>query len=266
MFNKFKLFFLVVCVISAVMITGCVTTTNLIQQREDVRTERTTASYMSEGRGWGKKLLDGNVKPGKLDESLVNTLIGNQDFVNVIQAFEDGWGKTLDDAVRVFIVLVAEGSQADREFFINKFDTIYTGKYQKTEKLKSGGGYVTLLSEGGTKLYLDIKTTSAFLDIPSPKSLKGEIYRQAFRAMGDEWGKRLSTNLIKRGDLVDLLRRTKVALKEEGQFNENLDIIYNNFLTSYGTDAEEVFASLLKEAGYNEKLEQVNNPKSKKAK
>src|SRR6266568_7255822 len=147
MFNKFKLFFLVVCVISAVMITGCVTTTNLIQQREDVRTERTTASYMSEGRGWGKKLLDGNVKPGKLDESLVNTLIGKnldyfnvhedlkeafkkgfrmgyedriadlvlgphiteaagrignrtgQDFVNVIQAFEDGWGKTLDDAV-----------------------------------------------------------------------------------------------------------------------------------------------------------------------
>lgn len=293
--------------------TGCVTTTNF-QQSADVRTERTTASYMSEGRGWGKKLLDGGIKPGKLDPPLVTTLIGKnldyfnvhedlkeafkkgfrmgyedriadlvlgphiteaagrigtrtgQDFVNVIQAFEEGWGRTLDDAVRVFIVLVAEGSQADREFFISNFDTIYAGKYNRTEKLKSGGGYVTLMSEGGTKLYLDIKTTSAFLDIPSPRSLKGEIYRQAFRAMGDEWGKRLSTNLIKRTDLVDLLRRIKVALKEEGQFSENIDIIFSSFVASYGTDAEDVFKSLLKEAGYNERTENVIDNRSKKHK
>ncbi len=172
------------------------------------------------------------------------------DFVTVTENFEDGWKQTFNDAVRVFIVLIAEGSQADREYFISQFDEVYAAKYHKTEKIKADGGFRKLLSQGGTILFLNVKTTSAALDIPSPTSLEGEIYKQAFTAMGDEWGKRLSNNLIKRSDLIELLRRTKAALKEKGDFNENLGIVRNSFENSYGTDAGEIFAGLIREAGY----------------
>ncbi len=285
-------------VVFSFWLSGCTINANTFKRDDSIRTERTAASYINEGRVWGKKLREIKAVPGKTDEQLIETLIGNNvdyfnvheelkeafkrgfrmgyedriadlvlgphiteaagrigertgtHFVSVVKNFENGWGGTLNDAVRVFIVLVAEGSQADREYFIKQFDLIYTTKYNDTEKLKSAGGYISLISEGGTKLYLNIKTTSAFLDIPSPTSLKGEIYRQAFRAMGDEWGKRLSTNLVKRGDLIDLLRRIKAALKEEGEFSQNLSIVKNSFIDSYGTDADEVFTSMLKEAGY----------------
>lgn len=285
-------------VIFCAWLGGCTINANTFQHDDSNRTERTAASYINEGRIWGKKLREIKATPGKTDEQLIKTLMGQNldyfyvheelkeafkrgfrmgyedriadlvlgphiteaagrigartgtDFVGVVQNFERGWGGTLNDAVRVFIVLVAEGSQADREYFIKQFDHVYTTKFNDTEKLKSAGGYISLISEGGTKLYLNIKTTSAFLDIPSPTSLKGEIYRQAFRAMGDEWGKRLSTNLVKRSDLIDLLRRIKAALKEEGEFNQNLNIVKNSFIDSYGTDADEVFTSMLKEAGY----------------
>jgi hypothetical protein len=301
MFNKIRM--LIVFGYSAIIfvgISGCTANLNTVERIDTVRTERTSASYMNEGRFWGQKLREAKVTPGNLDEAFIKNFIGQNldyfnvheelkeafkrgfrmgyedriadlvlgphiteaagrigertstDFVKVIQNFEVGWGGTLNDAVRVFIVLVAEGSQADREYFIQRFDQVYSAKYQSTEKLKSGGGYISLMSEGGTKLYLNVKTTSAFLDIPSPRSLKGEIYRQAFRAMGDEWGKRLSTNLVKRNDLIDLLRRIKAALKEEGEFNQNLNIVNSSFVESYGTDAQEVFTSLLKEAGYAE--------------
>jgi hypothetical protein len=161
-------------------------------------------------------------------------------------------------------VLVAEGSQSDREYFIHQFDQQYSKKYQATQNLKSGGGFVQMLSDGGTQLFLSIKTTAAFLDIPSPKSLKGEIYRQAFRAMGDEWGKRLSTNLVKRSELIELLRRIKAALREEGDFRQNLDIIHDNFIKAYGTEADEVFESLLNEAGYIERPANNINKKPRK--
>jgi len=108
----------------------------------------------------------------------------------------------------VFITLISEGSQADREKFIKEFIDVYNEKYASTQKMLKKGGFITQTSEGGTLLHIDYskgKTLGA-LDIPEPKILQKEIYHQAFKVMGDELGRRFSTNLIKRPDLVDLLR------------------------------------------------------------
>lgn len=172
-------------------------------------------------------------------------------FVNVIETFEGGWAQTLRNAVDIFVVLITEGSQKDREIFINRFDKIYTDKYQKTRALLEAVGFTEQVTEGGTTLYIDVTKTVATLNIPKPETLKTEIYQQTFKVMGDEWGRRHSTNLIKRGDLVDLLRRSKTALQEvEPGLKGNLNIIRVDFVKSYGTDAENVFDGLLKEAGY----------------
>lgn len=174
------------------------------------------------------------------------------DFINVISAFEIGWAKDLRNAVDVFIVLISEGSQADREVFIKKFTDKYNEKYVDTDQKLKGGGFITQTSEGGTKLYIDMKKTRAVLDIPSTRDLKTEIYHQTFRVMGDEWGKRYSTNLIKREELVELLRRCKPVLNEvEG---DNLMTVYESFANSYGTDAEDIFKGLIKDAGYKQGL------------
>ena len=133
-----------------------------------------------------------------------------------ITAFERGWAETLKRAIDVFITLISEGSQADREKFIAKFIDIYSVKYAETQKMLKQGGHMTQMSEGGTLLYIDYsrgKTLGA-LDIPHPSILKTEIYHQAFKVMGDELGRRFSTNLIKRNDLIELLCRSKTALEE----------------------------------------------------
>lgn len=181
-------------------------------------------------------------------------------FVNVIETFEKGWAETLRNAVEVFIVLISEGSQADRELFIDRFTRVYTDKFDATQRILKSRGYMTQVSEGGTLLFLDYskgKTLGA-LDIPAPEALKGEIYQQTFKVMGDEWGRRFSTNLIKRDELIDLLRRAKTALQEtpkaepslEARLQRNLGIIYTAFRESYGTDADNVFQSLVRDAGY----------------
>ena len=176
-------------------------------------------------------------------------------FVEVINAFEKGWAETLNRAINVFITLISEGSQADRERFIQRFTAEYTAKYTATRALLASGGFVTQMSEGGTMLYIDARKTIAVLDIPQPDVLKAEIYHQTFRVMGDEWGKRLSHNLIKRDELIDLLRRSKTALMEvQPGLDGNLAMIRGSFVQkeSYGTDAENVFRSLMRDAGYAE--------------
>jgi len=184
-----------------------------------------------------------------------------QKFVEVINDLEKGWAETLSKAIDVFITLISEGSQADRENFIKKFTDEYANKYNESqEKLKSGG-LVTQISEGGTTLFIDARKTLAVLNIPSPSVLKTEIYRQTFRVMGDEWGRRLSHNLIKREELVDLLRRSKTALQEiVGGISGNLAIIQEAFVSSYGTDGEDVFKQLIKESG----LPELSSPLPKK--
>ncbi len=94
------------------------------------------------------------------------------EFVRVIERFEKDWIETLRKAIDVFIVLIAEGSQADREGFIEEFNAIYSNKYNATQALLISGGFMAQMSEGGTALYIDMTKVKAVLDIPSPKSLK----------------------------------------------------------------------------------------------
>lgn len=174
-------------------------------------------------------------------------------FVEVVETFEKNWADRLRYAVDVFVTLISEGSQADREEFIANFEKIYDEKYRKTQTALKAGGFVMQTSEGGTTLFLDARSVKAVLDIPSTRVLKAEIYRQTFKVMGDEWGQRLSHNLIKRDQLVDLLRRSKTALQEVSPgLAGNLAIVRESFETSYKTDAANVFRSLGKEAGYDD--------------
>jgi len=195
----------------------------------------------------------------------------SKQFVDVINAFENGWAGNIRHAIDVFIFLRSEGSQSDRETFIKNFTDTYQQKWKATQEILTSHGIMTQVSEGGTMLYLDYskgKTLGA-LDIPQPEALKTEIYHQTFKVMGDEWGRRLSTNLIKRDELIDLLRRSKTALEEvKPGLAGNLGIIHDAFVKkdSYGTDAENVFISLIRAAGYQENpVSQVNNdpPKAK---
>lgn len=175
----------------------------------------------------------------------------SQKFVDVITEFEQGWARTLRHAIDVFIVLISEGSQADREIFISNFAEVYARKYEDTQALLRAGGFIAQVSAGGTVLHIDVRKTKAVLEIPTPITLKTEIYHQTFRVMGDEWGRRFSTNLIKRDELVDFLRRSKTALQEVPEsLDSNMGIIHDAFVSSYGTDAENVFTSLIKDAGY----------------
>lgn len=173
-------------------------------------------------------------------------------FVDVIEIFERDWAATLSAAVDVFITLISEGSPADREKFITSFVNIYDEKYRKTQEALRRVGTFTRMSEGMTTLYIDRKTI-AVLNIPSTVSLKTEIYHQTFTVMGDEWARRYSNNLVKRYELVDLLRRSKVALGEvKPGFQGNVDVVRRSFVKAYGTDAENVFRSLIRDAGYSE--------------
>lgn len=200
--------------------------------------------------GYGDRTADLVLGPHITKSAGVIGGITAQNFKNVIETFEGGWAATLNNAIKVFIVLISEGSQSDRDEFIADFMAKYKKKYDDTESKLKSGGYMSFTSEGGTRLFVDIRKTHAVLDIPAPKDLKTEIYHQTFRAMGDEWGKRYSTNLIKRDDLVELLRKCKPVLEEVS--GNNLGMIYDNFHKAYGKDADEIFMGLIKEAGYKE--------------
>lgn len=183
-------------------------------------------------------------------------------FVNVVNTFEKNWAEGLSRAINVFVTLISEGSQADRERFIKSFEKNYDEKYQKTQADLKAGGFVTETSEGGTTLFLDARKTVAVLNIPSTNVLKTEIYRQTFKVMGDEWGKRFSHNLMRRDELVDILRRSKTALLEvPPSMAGNIAIVRESFEASYGTDATNVFRSLGKEAGYDESTLSASVPR-----
>lgn len=177
-------------------------------------------------------------------------------FVQIINAFELGWKQTLDAAVDVFITLIAEGSQADREEFVQNFVKIYKAKYIENQAIIKAGYAVPFTSEGGTNLYLDPAKVQTTLDIPSDMAIKTEIYKQTFRAMGDEMGNRFSHNLIPRGELIDWLRRSKTALNldqssmDNKTIHSNLMIIKRSFVKVYGMDGDSVFDGIAREAGY----------------
>lgn len=179
-------------------------------------------------------------------------------FVSVINTFETGWQVMLRKAVNVFIELIADGSQAEREQFVKDFIMQYRKKYITNQGIIKAGVAESITSEGGTRLYLDPKRTQSTLDIPSDQSLKNAIYQQTFVVMGDEMGRRYSHNLISHEDLVDWLRRSKLALNMDLNTINNKTILNNlgtvrkNFASSYGLDGDNVFKELSKEAGYND--------------
>jgi hypothetical protein len=177
-------------------------------------------------------------------------------FVDVITAFEQGWVDTLKKATDVFIVLIAEGSQADRETFITEFTNVYSKKYNDTQARLKSGGFMTQVAESGATLHIDMNKVQGALDIPSPKDLKTEIYHQSFKVMGYEMGNRYSHNLITRNEMIDWMRKSKTALNmDQGDISDktvsdNLGRIEKAFADSYGTDGENVFRDIAKEAGY----------------
>lgn len=180
----------------------------------------------------------------------------SQDFVDVINAFEDGWVRTLHKAVSTFITLISEGSQADREKFINEFVRIYQKKWERTRAIIKAGTTQPMESGSGTVLHINMSKTIGVLDIPSPDSLKTEIYIQAFHVMGYEMGDRYTHDLIRRDELIEWLRRSKTALNmdhptmDRKKIYKNLDIIRREFVPAYGPDGNEVFNGIAKEAGY----------------
>lgn len=189
--------------------------------------------------------------------------VGNR-FVKTIDDFEAGWANSIMESIDVFITLISEGSQVDRESFIVTFTDVYLEKFVKTQKLLKSGESLAKTSEGGTLLQLDYSQGKLMgaLDIPPVESLKNQLYDQTFIVMGDELGRRFSNNLIKRTDLVDLLRRSKTALQEspfemsspERRLERNMKIIHRSFVSQYGTDADNVFKGLIKEAGYSQQI------------
>lgn len=185
----------------------------------------------------------------------------SQDFVKVIEEFEKGWDKTLGDASKTFIVLISEGSQADRNDFTSQFVAIYGAKWNDNDKKKKGG-VMRRMSEGGTALYIDMSKGAAgvVMDIPHHDELKKELYTQAFTVMGDELGRRYSTNLIKRDELVDLLRRIKPVLSEVVGVDsrENLARISDAFNEAYTAD-KDAFRSMVRDAGIDVALLQTSS-------
>lgn len=193
-------------------------------------------------------------------------------FVSIINKFERGWKVTLEKAVNIFIELIADGSQAEREQFVKDFAMQYREKYMYNRGIINVSAD-SITSEGGTKLYLDPKRTQSTLDIPSDESLKNAIYQQTFLVMGDEMGRRYSHNLISHENLVDWLRRSKLALNMDHSTINNEEILKNlktlgrEFANSYGLDGDNVFNDLAKEAGYNDLKSRIsydNRPREKR--
>jgi len=166
--------------------------------------------------------------------------------ITLINNFDQSWDDTLRRVIDVFIVLISEGSKADRDLFIKKFNDGYVAKYNQFISDKSTEINKKGKTEGGTSYVLP-KGLNA-LTMPDPDVVKNEIYYQAFTVMGDEWGRRYSTNLVKRDELIDMLRRSKPALDEI--HGDNVKLIYTAFIASYGSDGDEIFKSITKEAGF----------------
>ena len=183
---------------------------------------------------------------------LAGGLIGNQiakQYVKTINKFEHDWVSTLRKSIDIFITLISEGSQADREEFINNFIQIYKTKYLDTQRRKRE--MMGMTSEGGTTIYINMKEVGSALDIPSDADLKNEVYRQTFLVMGHELGRRLRHNLIKRDELIDLLRRSRSVFYEAPKlsFKECFKLILKGFEDGYkSSDAVDIFLEVAKVA------------------
>ena len=183
---------------------------------------------------------------------LAGGLIGNQiakQFRKTIDKFEHDWVSTLRKSIDIFITLISEGSQADREEFINNFIRIYKTKYLDTQRRKRE--MMGMTSEGGTTIYINMKEVGSALDIPSDLDLKNEVYRQTFVVMGHELGRRLRHNLIKRDELIDLLRRSRPVFYEAPKlsFKDCFKLILKGFEDGYkSSDAVDVFLEVAKVA------------------
>lgn len=184
-------------------------------------------------------------------------------FVSVINTFENGWAYMLRDSVDVFIRMIAEGSQADREKFITTFIAAYKLKFENNKVVFASGAESQVVTEGGSIVYLDPNKTRSTMRIPTDDNLKEAIYTQAFMAMGSEMGRRYSHNLIPRAELIEWLRRSKTALNmDRGAINQlevknNLRILATSFCDAYVTDAQSVFEDLAREAGYKSPFDGV---------
>lgn len=170
--------------------------------------------------------------------------------VQSIEEFDSGWEQTLNRAIDVFVVLISEGSQADRDLFIKSFNDKYTEKYAAIQNKQSPANREIHMTEGGTRYILP--TDLIALRMPSPETITKRFYSQSFVAMGDEWGRRYGTNLVKRYELVDMLRRCKPALDEGERLDKNINYVFTAFSRSYGADSKEVFQGIMKEAGFKD--------------
>lgn len=170
------------------------------------------------------------------------------DFIDVIETFESEWTRAIRETMNTFIVLISEGSQTDRSRFIKEFVDVYNPKYLDTREKLCRGKQLPLLSEGGTHVgYED----SGALDIPKTNALKVGLYGHVFVVMGDELGRRYSTNLISRSELIDLLRRARPALMEhQDRHQEFLCKFIDSFMKQNPAVEPVVLTRILDEAGY----------------
>lgn len=184
---------------------------------------------------------------------LAGGLIGHDiavEYVSIINAFEKDWVKTLRQSINIFITLISEGSQADRVEFIGNFVAIYKEKYLKTVERKKE--MMPMTSAGGTNIYINMSEVVSALDIPSDDDLKSEVYKQTFIVMGHELGRKLRHNLMKREEMIDLLRRSKSVFSEAPKikFNEALTFTRDGFKDGYkDMGALDLFMNLIKAAG-----------------
>lgn len=166
--------------------------------------------------------------------------------VTLVDEFDKSWDATLKRVIDVFIVLVSEGSKADRDLFIQKFNEGYLTKYNQFVAQNTPGFTKQGTTEGGTTYTLPKEL--AALIMPEPDVIKMEIYHKAFSVMGDEWGRRYSTNLVRREELIDMMRRCKPAMDEVS--GDNVKLIFTAFAKSYGTDGDDIIKSIAKDAGF----------------
>lgn len=179
-----------------------------------------------------------------------------EEFVRHIKEFEENWRKVLKKSVDVFITLVAEGSHADRQEFVNNFTEIYKNRYLETESKNTQ--YDPIITQGGTFIKVQMSEAAA-LGIPSDVAIKTEFFKQTFYVIGDEMGRRFRHNLIKRSDLIDFLRRLSPVFHEASSKRMSpkmgLERVLVGFQDGYrNVDASVVFDEMAKEASLYKSL------------
>ncbi|SDU67991.1 hypothetical protein [Desulfobacula phenolica] len=170
-----------------------------------------------------------------------------QDQINYQYRFK----KALDNSVAIFKELIAEGSPADRDKFKESFLSYYTAEVE--EYLKRSNfytsdktSYINLdfnkgqIGEYEGKLYISkfgILTALEMWDL---------LYKKSLYMVGLEMGQTLSHNLITRSELLEWLRRTRTALRNNN-IEQEIAIIRKGFVEEYGRNGKSVFNSMVRE-------------------